>query len=206
MSIFHYFSGNEDKRAKFIFNLIAPVYGLIDKSIEQDYIAMAELLNENIPLKGLSVLDVGSGTGSWLSAVNRFGMKQAQGVDFSEKMVRQAMKNHPDLNFVQGSGDNLRMFADNSFDIVTASFVLHGMKRGSRSRVLSEMKRVAKKYVVIHDFHKKTSPAIQILEFFERSDYMNFKKGFEEEMKAHFPQSHIIPSENGNGLYVGEVS
>jgi len=206
MSIFHYFSGDEDKRARFIFNLIAPVYGMIDNAIEQEYVAMTELLNRNIPLENLSVLDVGSGTGAWLAAINRFGLSEACGVDFSQKMVKQAMKNHPEIRFMHGSGEELSMFEDNSFDLVTASFVLHGMKRNKRSRVLAEMKRVARKYVVIHDFHSKTSPAIRILEFLERSDYINFKKGFKEEMKLLFPQTSIIPSENGNGLYVGIIT
>jgi ubiquinone/menaquinone biosynthesis C-methylase UbiE len=205
MSIFHYFSGDEDKRAKFIFNFIAPVYGMIDNAIELEYVAMTELLNENIPLENLSVLDIGSGTGAWLAAINRFGLADARGVDFSKKMVYQAVKNHPEIAFSQGSGENLQKFEDNSFDIVTASFVLHGMKKEKRTRVLSEMKRVAKKYVVIHDFHKKTSFAIQVLEFLERSDYINFKKGFDAEMKSHFRQTKIISSENGNGLYVGII-
>jgi ubiquinone/menaquinone biosynthesis C-methylase UbiE len=205
MSILHYFSGDEDKRARFIFNLIAPVYGMIDNAIEQEYVSMTELLDENIPLKNMSVLDVGSGTGAWLAAINRFGLSDACGVDFSEKMVKQAMKNHPEIKFIQGSGENLSMFDDNSFDIVTASFVLHGMKREKRAGVLAEMKRVARKYAVIHDFHKKTSPAIRILEFLERSDYVNFKKGFMEEMKMLFPKTTVIPSENGNGLYVGTI-
>lgn len=203
MSIFHYFSKDEDKRAKFIFNLIAPVYGLIDKSIKQEYIGMVALLNENIPLKKLTTLDVGSGTGAWLAAIDEHGLSKAHGVDFSKKMVYQAKKNHPELTFEQGSGEDLKMFEDNSFDLVTASFVLHGMKKDKRTRVLSEMKRVAKRYVVIHDFYKKTSPAIQILEFLERSDYINFKKGFDEEMKYFFAKTKILYSENGNGLYVG---
>ncbi len=205
MSIFHYFSSDENKRARFIFNLIAPVYGMIDNAIEKEYLSMTKLLNDNIPLKGLSVLDVGSGTGAWLSAINRFGIAEACGVDFSEKMVKQAIKNHPEITFKQGSGENLQMFDDNSFDLVTASFVLHGMKKEKRTRVLSEMKRVAKKHVVIHDFHKKTSLSIQMLEFLERSDYLNFKKGFEEEMKTLFRRTSVIPSQNGNGLYVGEL-
>jgi len=203
MSIFHYFSKDEDKRAKFIFNLIAPFYGMLDKAIQQEYVKMAKLLNENISLSNLSVLDVGSGTGAWIAAIQEFRLSDAWGVDFSKKMVVQAKKNHPEINFEQCSGNDLTKFEDNSFDIVTASFVLHGMKENKRADILSEMKRVAKKYVVIHDFYKKTSPAIMVLEFLERSDYINFKKGFEQEMNTFFTQTKIIPSKNGNGLYVG---
>lgn len=44
------------------------------------------------------------------------------------RVLIQAKKNHPELEFVHQHGENLSAFADNFFDIVTATFVLHGMK------------------------------------------------------------------------------
>jgi len=83
MNILHYFSGDEDKRARFIFNLIAPVYGLIDRAVSEHYRDVVDELNRRIPLAGQTVLDVGTGTGGWLAALARYPLAEAVGVDFS---------------------------------------------------------------------------------------------------------------------------
>ena len=203
MGIKHYFSNNETKRALFIFDLIAPFYHLIDKGTRGNYEKMAALLDAHIPLKGMTILDVGCGTGSWIATLNRFDLKRAVGVDFSTKMLAEAKKNHPALEFVHQNGENLSAFADNSFDMVTATFVLHGMQADKRALLLEEMKRVAKKFVVIHDFYKGSSFAVWLLETLERSDYVRFKKHFKEEMESVFPAVDILPGDSGNALYIG---
>ncbi len=203
MGIQHYFSANEDKRALFIFNLIAPFYYLIDKGTRGNYEKMAAMLDAHIPLQGKNVLDVGCGTGSWIAALNKYGLNKAVGADFSVKMLAEAQKNHPELEFVHQNGEALTAFADNSFDMVTATFVLHGMKAPKRALLLEEMKRVSKKFVVIHDFYKGSSFAVWLLETLERSDYVRFKKHFKEEMESIFPAVDILAGDNGNALYIG---
>ncbi len=205
MSILHYFSKDEDKRALFVFNLIAPAYGILDKGTYKDFRDMAALFNEHIPLKGKAVLDLGSGTGAWISALNQYKLAKAVGADFSQKMIRQAEKKHPEIKFVHQHGENLNAFKDNSFDIVTATFVLHGMKKDKRAKVINEMKRIARQYVVIHDFYNNTHPVVQLLEFLERSDYRYFQKHFRNEIKNFFTETKIIPAENGNALYIGKI-
>ncbi len=198
-----YFSSDENKRAKFIFDLIAPVYGLIDWSTKRNYPDIVKLLNESIPLEGRSALDVGTGTGTWIATMNTFGLSHAQGIDFSEKMIVKAKKNHPEIAFSSSDAGKLKAFQDNSFDIVTASFVMHGMKKEARTKVLKEMKRVAKHYVVIQDFYIKSSGFIRLIEWLERSDYMYFKEHFTEEMTTFFSETKVLPAHNGNGLYIG---
>lgn len=205
MGIHHYFSNDEEKRALFIFDLIAPFYHLIDKGTRDNYVKMAELLNAHIPLKGKTILDVGCGTGSWIATLNRYGLEKGVGADFSKKMLAEAGKNYPALEFVHQNGENLSAFADNSFDLVTATFVLHGMKAPKRALLLEEMKRVAKKFVVIHDFYKSSSFAVWLLETLERSDYVRFKNHFKEEMETSFSMVEILEGENGNALYVGKI-
>ena len=92
---------------------------------------------------------------------------------------------------------------DNSLDIVTASYVLHGVKKDRKEKILSEMKRVSKKNVVIHDFIGKTPVFIRFLEFMEKSDYKNFKQNFCNELKDKFSETHNIQTGHGNGLYIG---
>ena len=198
-----YFSSDENKRAKFIFNLIAPVYWLIDMSTKRNYPDIVKLLNESIPMEGRSALDVGTGTGTWIATLNTFGLSHAQGTDFSEKMIAKAKNNHPKIAFTSSDAGELKAFQDNSFDIVTASFVMHGMKKEARTKVLKEMKRVAKHYVVIQDFYIQSSPFIRLIEWLERSDYVYFKKHFKNEMAASFSKTQILTAHNGNGLYIG---
>jgi ubiquinone/menaquinone biosynthesis C-methylase UbiE len=102
-------------------------------------------------------------------------------------------------------GGNLSHFEDNSFDIVTATFVLHGMKAEKRSKVLQEMKRVARQQVVIHDYYGPTEPVARFLEFLEKSDYKNFKKQFPMEMQAHFTETTLLNGVRGRALYIGTV-
>ncbi|RLD57562.1 MAG: hypothetical protein DRJ05_09505 [Bacteroidetes bacterium] len=203
MGLKHYFSKDEDKKAKFIFNFIAPLYGIIDRSISKEYKKVSKILDIEIPIRNKSILDIGTGTGSWLVALNEYDPSMAVGVDFSKKMLEHAKLNHPELEFKLVNGGNLKAFTDDSFDIVTASYVLHGMKYEKRMQLLTEMKRVSKKYVIVHDFNGRTSPIIHILEFFERSDYINFKKDFSNELESIFEQIKIIKLKSGNAIYIG---
>jgi len=202
MSIFHYFIGNDKKRAAFIFNFIAPIYGFIDRATSTDYQELIEAANQKLNLEGLSVLDVGTGTGSWVAALKKTTKAKAIGVDMSEKMLVQAVKNYPEIEFIHQDGEDLGRFESSSFDVVTASFVLHGMKIKERTKVLAEMKRVASKYVIIQDFHGKIESMILFLEILERSDYKFFIKNFESEMKQMFKEFFLIKIQNRT-LYIG---
>ena len=202
MSIFHYFFGDDKKRASFIFDFIAPVYGFIDRATKTDYRQLIDIADEKLSLKGLSVLDVGTGTGSWAAALKAITKAETVGVDMSAKMLKQAEMNYSEIEFIHLDGEDLSRFKDNSFDIVTASFVLHGMRIDERTKVLNEMKRVASKYVIIQDYHGKIEPFAVFLEIMERSDYKFFMKNFENEMKSSFNKTNIIKHQNRN-LYIG---
>ena len=204
MSILNYFSKDPDKRAKFIFNLIAPYYSKFDKSLQEGFEVSVRELDKEIVIAGKTVLDIGTGTGAWGAAINKLCPSEIEGVDFSEKMIRQAKKNHPEINFHHIDAEDLSEFKDRSFDVVTASFVLHGVKKNKRQNLLNEMKRVSKRYVVLHDFIGKTPFSIKILEFLERSDYKNFKKYFCDELKVIFSSAKKIPARSGSGLYIAE--
>jgi len=204
MGFKHYFSSNEDKRALFIFNLIAPLYYLIDGGTHKKYREMAALLNEQFPLKEKDVLDVGCGTGSWIASLANYNLHKAIGSDFSQKMILQATKNNKNLNCILQKDSSLSVFPDKSFNLVTATFVLHGMKSEKRLELLKEMRRLAKDYVVVHDFYRGTPLLVRLLEFLERSDYVNFKKSFKNEMSQMFTETFIIESETGNALYFGK--
>ena len=205
MGFHHYFLNNPEKRAKFIFNLIAPVYGQLDKAVALGFNKSISKLIEHIDIADKRVLDIGTGTGAWGSLFLKNGCKSVTGVDFSSKMIKQARKNHEDMDFIIADAKDLNQIPDNSFDIVTASYVLHDTKRDIRKQILSEMKRVSKDYVVIHDFMGKTHFAIKILEWLERSDYINFKKSFSSEMEEFFSVTMELEVGDGTGLYIGRI-
>ena len=203
MNILDYFSGNAERRGRFIFNLIAPVYSCVDFWLIKKYVQVIELLNKDIPLEGRTVLDIGCGTGAWTSLFQKFNCPNLVGVDFSRAMIKKAEKKYPQLSFFEMTAEDLSDFKDNQFDIVTASYVLHGIKEDERKKILLEMKRIAKNAVVIHDFYGRTELFICFLEILERSDYKYFKKNFCKEMDNLFTETEVIDTNLGTALYIG---
>jgi len=205
MGIKHYFSNDPDKRARFIFNFIAPFYGYMGSSLERNFEHSMNAVDKHISVDAKSVIDIGTGSGAWAANFKSRGASQVMGVDFSDKMLIEAKNNYPNIEFVQGDAENLEQFAADSFDIVTASFVLHGVKEHKRANMLREMHRVSRKHVVIHDFIGKTPLFIRFLEFMERSDYKFFKWNFCKELQAHFSKAQRIPTKFGTGIYIAEI-
>lgn len=202
MSVFHYFSNDATKRATFIFNLIAPLYGMADSSVQKMFEPSMDLLKKQLDIKNKTVLDLGTGTGAWASLFLDNQAARVHGVDISEKMLKQSRKRHPQIEFRYSDIENLSTIEDNAFDIVTASFVIHGVKRDKRLNILSEMERVSKHYAVIHDFFGRTPIPVRLVEFLEKSDYKNFKRNIVDEMKTSFSEVNTIAIGNGSGLYI----
>lgn len=205
MPLLDYFSKDTNKRAAFMFGSIAPIYARVDHSLIKGYKKSIEVVKSQIDLTGKTVLDIGTGTGAWAMKFIQNGASTVQGIDLSEKILKAGKEKHPEITFSIGNAEDLKEFPDNSFDIVTASFVIHGVKANRRAKMLSEMKRVSKKHVVIHDFVGKTHYFVRFLEFVERSDYKNFKKNFCDELKTQFSKTQRIASDYGSGIYIAEV-
>ncbi len=200
------FSKNPVKRHKQIFNLIAPVYSALDSYVKKGFKkAIKQVVNE-IDLSGKSVLDLGTGPGAWAALFKEHGAEKVHGVDFAKKMIIRAQKRYsPKIDFSIGDATNLSNFADNSFDIVTASFMLHGFPRDYREKILKEMKRIAREYVIVNDYYGKTPIIAQILEYFEKSDYINFKKTFCDELKTHFQKVKRRKASWGTSVYFAYI-
>ena len=133
------------------------------------------------------------------------GASKVAGIDLSEKIIKSGRLKHPEISFSVGNAEDLHKIPDNSFDIVTASFVIHGVKADLRKKMLTEMKRVSKVYVIVHDFVGKTHYFVRFLEFLERSDYKNFKKFFCAELKDMFSKTKKIQTDYGSGVYISEI-
>ncbi len=187
-----------------MFGAIAPIYAKVDHSLVKGYQKAIDILQKEIELSNQSVLDIGTGTGAWAMKFIQSNAAKVQGIDLSPKMLKISKEKHPQIIFSIGNAEDLKEIPDKSFDIVTASFVIHSVKTDRRIKILSEMKRISKKHVVIHDFLGKTPIFIRFLEFMEQSDYKNFKKNFCDELNSFFPNTKRIESDYGSGLYIAE--
>ena len=191
------------QRHKRIFNTIAPIYNLFYK---RQYRGYGELLNNFeaklcIPEKG-SVLDIGCGTGALLQAFRKRGYK-VQGVDLAGGMLHHARRRGLDCRIA----DVIRGldFGEKSFDLVTASFVVHGLDKEKRMILFKEAKRLSKSKVLIHDYNSRRSLFISFIEYMEGGDYFNFINSGLDEMEEVFSHVELIPVRKYNNWYICTV-
>lgn len=106
------------------------------------------------PREGMVVLDVGCGTGIHLEHYKRTGCT-VFGIDLSPSMLQVARHRLGEsVNLYLGDASNMP-FADNEFDLIVMSTVLHEMPRAVRSAVINESKRTLNKdgRILLIDFH-----------------------------------------------------
>lgn len=182
-------------KSQFLFNAIASIYNLFYAYQKKQFLAIVQNPDVSHVLKTkTSILDVGSGTGALASVFHDLGY-QVTGVDFASNMVKTAQANpkHKHISFMQGNILDGLPFEDNSFDLVIASFVAHGMKQKERLRMYAEMKRLSKGTVILHDYNSKRNGLISLVEGLEQGDYFNFIRQSPQELEAVFTQVKQIP-------------
>ncbi|MBI9010334.1 MAG: class I SAM-dependent methyltransferase [Tenericutes bacterium] len=175
-------------RSIFIFNFIAPIYGLFYKRQNKNYSRDLILLSEHVDVsKYHSIIDVGCGTGALCSALNKLGVS-VTGVDPAKKMLKIGAKKKENtaINFINASSTNSLPFEDKNFDLSVASYVAHGMKLVERKKLYAEMSRVSRHYVILYDYNDKSAFFTNIIEKIERGDYFNFIKNVKNELNKYF--------------------
>jgi ubiquinone/menaquinone biosynthesis C-methylase UbiE len=106
------------------------------------------------PTKGMSILDVGCGTGSHLELYQRYKCN-LYGIDMSPSMLNVARERLGDTVQLE-LGDATDMpYKDKKFDLVISMLTLHEMSPETRSAVLNEVRRVLKigGRLLLIDFH-----------------------------------------------------
>jgi len=106
-----------------------------NKVFELELNTLFELIN---PSPGMTMLDIGIGTGLFTLEFSRRGVS-VSGIDPSEKMIAIARKRG--LNAIRGEGEHIP-FPDNSFDVVLSMTSMEFS--GLPDRFVSEMVRVAR--------------------------------------------------------------
>ncbi len=173
------------KNTEFLFNSIAPIYGLFYERQKKRFFEVIEGVNKELDLQEYkTVLDVGCGTGALCSVLNEKGLK-VTGIDPAEKMMKIAREKpeNKEISFIRANVLEQLPFEDKFFDVAIASYVAHGMNKEDRKQMYAEMGRVAKSKVIIYDYNEKRSLLTTIIEWLERGDYFNFIGNAESEMK-----------------------
>ncbi|MHB1653119.1 MAG: class I SAM-dependent methyltransferase [Desulfitobacteriaceae bacterium] len=176
-----------EKHAK-LFNLIAPIYNFFFQGQVRNYRNILSMNKERLglPHRG-KVLDIGCGTGAFLYCFAELGF-QCTGIDFAESMLRVAKKSTQEfaIDFQAGDVTQGLDFADGSFDLVLASYVLHGLKEELRNKIYFEASRLTRNKILFYDYNQYRKPVTDIVEWAEGGDYFNFVRLGEKEMRAFF--------------------
>jgi ubiquinone/menaquinone biosynthesis C-methylase UbiE len=190
-----------------LFDLIAPIYGRTFRFQYKNYME----IYQRQPVKEIladcrSILDIGCGTGSMASAL-RDSSYQVTGVDASLGMLRQANNLiSPETTSCVFSDVNSGLpFVAKGFDVCLASYVAHGLKAPQRLALYAEMRRLAVKIVIIHDYTDKRSLITNIVEWGEGGDYFNFIKVVQGELRDFFGNLQVIPVEPRAALYICRI-
>lgn len=169
----------------FLFNFIAPVYGLFYNKQKNRYReVLARFLLDWRQQGYASILDVGCGTGALCSVLNAAGLS-VTGIDPAEKMLSIAKRQpeNQDIRFLQANALVRLPFEGKSFDISIASYVAHGLQKSERMKLYAEMSRVTRSSVIIYDYNQTRSLMTSFVEWLERGDYFRFIKNPKGDME-----------------------
>lgn len=120
---------------------------------------LAEIEREN--LDEFSVLDVGAGSGELLRTIADFardGKRRAKllGLELnarSAEAILEESKNYSEISAIRGDALNLP-FADDSFEYAICSLFTHHFTDEPVVKILSEMRRVVRRKVIVIDLHR----------------------------------------------------
>jgi len=165
-----------------LFNSIAPIYALFFSYQKRRYAKTLASMQRFLTYE--TILDVGCGTGALCSALSERGLS-VTGVDPAEEMLAVARRKNfgNECTFIKADATQELPFTDRQFDVVIASYVAHGMKQEMRTNLYRQMGRVAKQYVIIHDYNASRSPLTSLVEYLEGGDYFHFIKHAQKELQ-----------------------
>ena len=135
-----------------------------------------------------SILEIGSGNG-YMSVYLEENFNNVLVSDLSEEML----KHNPCKKKLKASATDLPL-EDNSFDLVTCSHLLHHLSDEDKVKAINEMKRVARKKVVVYEPY--------------RNNPLNFLFGLvvqEERESLKFSKSYLKTLFTNSGLTIESI-
>lgn len=196
----------------FLFNRIAPVYGLYFNQQVRQYGGIFDSVRNEFDLHDYpSVVDIGCGTGALCQVLQQY-CPQVTGLDPAEAMLAIAIKkagkkqpNRPGIRFIRGDVLEGLPFPDKSFDLAISSYVAHGFLPQQRRRLYEEMSRVARQAAVLFDYNEQRSWATDIVEWLEGGDYFNFITAVRDELLTQFGDLRVIETGPRAALYICRI-
>lgn len=160
----------ERQRSRLFFNLVSPAFLFIDWKLRPTYREALEKLD--FP-RDWSVLDLGTGTGTLALALSERG-HQVTGIDFAERLLKKARKRLPDADLRQMDLADLGSIEENSVDLVSMAYLLHGIPEDFRRFLLLQAVRIARNRVLVFDYPGPGPWYVRLIERIEGSHYPDF--------------------------------
>ncbi|MCU0459903.1 MAG: class I SAM-dependent methyltransferase [Bacteroidales bacterium] len=166
-------------------------------------------------ISGEKVIDVACGTGA-LSMRMATRALNVKGIDLSEDMIftaRNMARTHrvQNVSFDLLDATDLSCYGDRSFDVAVTTLSMHQFDPETGVKVLSEMKRIAKR-LIIADYNcpMKNGPAAWLSRTIERAasgdHYRNFRKYMDRggltRLAAEAGLEVTSPEERGEGVFI----
>lgn len=106
-----------------------------------------------------NVLEVGCNIGNQLNFLQKKGYKNLFGIEISENAVEKSKIYTKNINIIQGSGFDIP-FKDNYFDLVFTAGVLIHINPNDLKKIMKEIHRVSKKFVMGFEYYNDKSEEI----------------------------------------------
>ena len=123
----------------------------------KDWQLILNFIESNLKDKKIdSVLELGGGLGNIAYC---FALKNASAIveDINDDYLQQAKNRHPKINILNHDINTPLPFSENSFDLVTCTGTLHYGYIQDVHKILAEMARVSRRYLLI-DFLSRYAP------------------------------------------------
>ncbi|WP_304223295.1 class I SAM-dependent methyltransferase [Gracilinema caldarium] len=187
-----------------LFERIAIPYGWFFIDQTRSYEAVFDIGRSALPdPRGKTALDLGCGTGAFTAALKKEGWS-VTGIDAAQGMVNQARQRGVHCSVA----DVLHglPYEDHSFDLVSAAYVAHGLRRDDRLALFREARRLSRGLVLFHDYTPDRHLLISIIEYLEGGDYFGFIKTGLEDMQSVFSSVRQIRVGKQAAWYLCEAS
>lgn len=129
-----------------------------------------------------NVLEIGCSTGYRLNAISKlFTNTTTTGLEPSGEAIKSGKQSFPQINFIQGTADDMSRLESASFDTVIIGFVLYVVDRSILFKVISEADRVLKNcgVLMIIDFFSE-KPVRNPYQHIKDIEAYAFKQNYDE--------------------------